>query len=182
MKRGQNGFGAIEALLFLILISILGFTGYYVYHTKNNTDSIYNNTTQTSNSTKAVSKSNTFVFKELGVQIELNDKLKGLTYYISPETGRTIISTDEFSAAYKKCSPDSTSKPDFAGIFKKSGQYSLDDGVDLLKQFNGYYIGWLPNSVNIICTDPANDQPTNQVATDTNHAVKEAFKTATEVK
>lgn len=41
MKHNQKGFGAIEALLFLILLSILGFTGYYVWHTSKNANSTY---------------------------------------------------------------------------------------------------------------------------------------------
>lgn len=51
MKRNQRGFGAVEGLLFLILLSILGFTGYYVYHAKNNANSTYTTTAKTGSDT-----------------------------------------------------------------------------------------------------------------------------------
>ena len=47
MKSGQKGFTIVETLLVLILISILGFTGYYVYHSRNNAKSTYNNAAST---------------------------------------------------------------------------------------------------------------------------------------
>ncbi len=50
MKRGQNGFGVIETLLVLILLSIVGFTGYYVYHSQKNSNSSYNNAAKANNS------------------------------------------------------------------------------------------------------------------------------------
>jgi hypothetical protein len=59
MKRGQKGFGAVEGLLILILISILGFTGYYVYHTRNNANSTYDNSSNTSITTSANHQSKT---------------------------------------------------------------------------------------------------------------------------
>ena len=49
MKGGQKGFGMIESLLALILLCILGFTGYYVYHSRNNTSTTTpNNATNSS--------------------------------------------------------------------------------------------------------------------------------------
>jgi len=51
MKRGQNGFTVVETLLVLILLAIIGFTGYYVYHTRSNANSTYNNATKTANTT-----------------------------------------------------------------------------------------------------------------------------------
>jgi hypothetical protein len=56
MKRNQKGFGAVEGLLILILLSILGFTGYYVYHTRNNANSTYNKTASSTNSPQTASK------------------------------------------------------------------------------------------------------------------------------
>ena len=50
MKHNQKGFGAVEALLFLILLSILGFTGYYVWHTSKNANSTYNSAANTNGS------------------------------------------------------------------------------------------------------------------------------------
>jgi hypothetical protein len=37
-RKNQNGFSAIEAVLILVILGIVGFTGYFVWHTKQNTD------------------------------------------------------------------------------------------------------------------------------------------------
>jgi Flp pilus assembly protein TadG len=55
VKNNQKGFGAVEGLLFLILLSILGFTGYYVYHTSINTNSTYSNAANTSQKASQIS-------------------------------------------------------------------------------------------------------------------------------
>lgn len=51
MKKQQSGFSVIEGLLILVILAILGFTGWYVYHSSNQTDnslSSANNSSQTS--------------------------------------------------------------------------------------------------------------------------------------
>ena len=101
MKRNQKGFGAVEGLLLLILLSILGFTSYYVYHTRNNTSSTYNKSVSSSNSTPTTTSSNNFVFKELGVEIPLPEALKGLSYQ-SEDLGSTTsleLTTPKFTAS-----------------------------------------------------------------------------------
>lgn len=47
MKRGQKGFTIVETLLVLILLAIIGFTGYYVYQSRNNANSSYNDAAST---------------------------------------------------------------------------------------------------------------------------------------
>lgn len=42
MKSGQKGFTIVETLLLLILLAILGFTGYYVWHSQKQTDKTLN--------------------------------------------------------------------------------------------------------------------------------------------
>lgn len=41
LYENQSGFSVIEALLILMVVGILGFTGWYVYHTKNTTNKDY---------------------------------------------------------------------------------------------------------------------------------------------
>ncbi len=41
MKR-QAGFTALEGLLILVIVGIVGFTGWYVYQSRNKTNSLYN--------------------------------------------------------------------------------------------------------------------------------------------
>lgn len=49
LKLTQKGFSAIEVLLFLILLSIIGFTGYYVYHANQKTNDTYSASTDSAN-------------------------------------------------------------------------------------------------------------------------------------
>lgn len=58
MKSGQKGFTVIETLLVLILLAILGFTGYYVWHSQKTANSTYNSAAKTSNSTASSSADN----------------------------------------------------------------------------------------------------------------------------
>lgn len=50
MKSNQKGFGAVEGLLILILLTMVGFTGYYVYHSRNNANSTYDSATKAGSS------------------------------------------------------------------------------------------------------------------------------------
>ncbi len=43
-KIDQTGFAAIEAVLVCVILGIIGFTGYFVWHAKQNTDESLNNT------------------------------------------------------------------------------------------------------------------------------------------
>lgn len=51
MKKNQRGFSAVEGLLFLIVLGLIGFVAWYVYHTKNTVDK----TLSTSNSASTTS-------------------------------------------------------------------------------------------------------------------------------
>jgi Tfp pilus assembly protein PilV len=46
-KTNQSGFSIVEALLILVVVGILGFTGWYVYHTKQTSDKDYSATNST---------------------------------------------------------------------------------------------------------------------------------------
>ena len=52
-QKNQSGFGAVEGLLILIIVGILGFTGWYVYHSQQNTSK---NLTPTSSGTPMFKK------------------------------------------------------------------------------------------------------------------------------
>jgi hypothetical protein len=53
-KLNQSGFSIIEAVLLLVILAIIGGTGYFVWHTKQNTDKSLTNTAK---SAPAISKS-----------------------------------------------------------------------------------------------------------------------------
>jgi len=48
MKRNQKGFGAVEELLVTVVVLLIGFIGWYVYHTSNGANSTYNQVVSTS--------------------------------------------------------------------------------------------------------------------------------------
>lgn len=188
MKRAQSGFGAIEALLILILLTVVGFTGYYVYHSQKNSNSSYNNAAQSSSSTPATaSSSNKFVFKELGIQMTLNDRLKGLRY--RTDSGNLYITDSTYDAAINKCSDSQQSNEiggGYTAIGKTDGQYPADanpiqDGI-LLKQFTNFYVTYgVPNGNG--CSDLSQSQNLHDVADQERGYFVDQFKaTATEVK
>jgi len=53
MKKNQSGFSIVEGLLILIIVGIIGGTGWYVWQAKNNTDDNLSSATKTSNSSQS---------------------------------------------------------------------------------------------------------------------------------
>ena len=47
--RSQQGFSSVEAILVIVAVAIIAGIGWYVYHTKQNTDNALNTATETSN-------------------------------------------------------------------------------------------------------------------------------------
>jgi type II secretory pathway pseudopilin PulG len=189
MKSGQKGFTVVETLLVLILVSIIGFTGYYVYHSRNNANVNYNNSANSSNvSTSSSSNSSKFVFKEIGVQVQLPSSLKDLSYTVfQSDNGNPnlALSTPEFVGALNKCDPTTvgTKNPAFAVITKQTGQFNQDEnpGVGKLKQFKDFWISTAsPNG--IICADTATQQEKDNFFTifhDSSSVLRQAFQSAT---
>jgi hypothetical protein len=182
MKINQKGFGAVEGLLILILISILGFTGYYVYHTRNNATLTYNNAVNTS-ATNPDALSSKFVFKDLGVQFDPKSDLKGLVYRV--DSGYYYLSDDAFVSVLKSC-PDYHTGDDFGGfaaIGKTSGQYPADanpiQAGALLKQFPKFWISYgFPNGLG--CSDTSKARSIHDAAaTEAGKFYSDFQKTAT---
>lgn len=92
-KLNQNGFSAVEAILILIILGILGFTGWFVYHSQNAADKTYSSTdTSTApKPTKTTAKTPTkpkaeapaqsyLTFTEWGVKLPLSGALADARY------------------------------------------------------------------------------------------------------
>ena len=47
--KNQRGFSTVEGVLVVIVVAVIGFVGWYVYHTKQNSDTALNAATTTSN-------------------------------------------------------------------------------------------------------------------------------------
>jgi hypothetical protein len=134
MKRPSNqaGFAAVELLLVLILFAILGFTGYYVVHARNNA----NKTLDTAANTAEPSISKTpskvandqtgyLVIKEWSVKLKLADPISDATYHLS--STKAWLSTaklDKDSA----CFDATNARQTYAGVT----QYKADETVDVL--------------------------------------------------
>jgi cytoskeletal protein RodZ len=56
MERRQQGFSIVEGLLILVIVGILGFTGWYVYHSQKNASNSYSNSVAGSSQTGTASK------------------------------------------------------------------------------------------------------------------------------
>lgn len=50
LKDNRQGFALVESLLIVVIIALISFVGWYVYHAMKNTNNTYNSATKTSNS------------------------------------------------------------------------------------------------------------------------------------
>ncbi|HSW79357.1 MAG TPA: hypothetical protein VLG47_01125 [Candidatus Saccharimonadales bacterium] len=113
LKNVQSGFSAVEGILILVVVGILGFTGYYVWHAKQNADK---NLTTDSSTTPTYNKKstdssdgsvqalpqpnltpgpgadwNTYTNKQLGFSIQIPKQLNAST--ACKKTGNTYTTT-----------------------------------------------------------------------------------------
>jgi uncharacterized protein HemX len=51
LKQDERGFGHLEAILVVVIVAVIGFVGWYVYHAKQNTDKSLDAANSTSNNT-----------------------------------------------------------------------------------------------------------------------------------
>jgi hypothetical protein len=187
----QKGFAALEGLLILVIIAIIGGTGWYVMKAKDNTDKTLSQTANSSaqKSNKAKTSNSRFDLKELGISIVLPPDLKDLTYdaqqITSVSGGKTTalyMSSASFKKVQQKCYGDSTSES-FGAIGRAEGAYPADptpmnsDGA-LIKQFDKFYIsGSYPNGITG-CTQPGVDPGLAQsTAHDLLNSLTNAIKT-----
>jgi hypothetical protein len=190
-KLNQKGFGAIEALLILIIVAGLGFVGWYVMNSnkqkKGQVSNIDKSAVQTTPSTK--SNDQKYIFREMGVKIDLPDALSGLTYAVSNSDGvqYLALTNPEFNNSLQGCNPGEDLRgASFATVDKRSGIYPknpdvLNNDGSLLKQFNGYYIeAGIPNGLG--CSDQSKADSFSQVNSKVKNALFDAFKTVEEVK
>lgn len=59
-RTRQRGFSVVEALIILLVVSVLGFTGWYVYHTRQTSDNNSGKASNSSNSTAVTHEPNPY--------------------------------------------------------------------------------------------------------------------------
>jgi hypothetical protein len=168
MKRIQNGFTVIEGLLILVIVGIIGGTGWYVWHSQKQVDKTLGSAGQTSQKSTKTSQNkqstgnNLFKFTNLGVQFTLPSSLSDFQYFPQTFSDGSVggyISTTAIKNTIKGCNANQgmsdqdidSASLSFAGIGKTKGKYDPNqlDESQLLKQFSSFYASIsYPNGIN----------------------------------
>lgn len=166
MKNNQSGFSVIEGLLIFVIIGIVGFTGWFIWHSKQSTDKTLdkgNQSTFVGTAKKSVASNDTakttndnqniIKFAEIGIQITVPDSIKDLTYTTEKQTDQTgkpvtyiRLSTKTLTAKDADC--DSTGSA-LGVIGRGQGSY-IDANTEanigyygmLQKQFDSFFIDY----------------------------------------
>ena len=182
-KINQQGFSAVETLLIILIMIVIGFAGWYIGNANKDKNS-NTNAKQTASSATTTPKQEVFKIPELGVQFPLPNDLKELTYKAqsSSEANSQILTTPEFSALAQKCGGD-ISEIGFANLFKKTGTYitgPAEGELGVLKQFDGYYITGGDPLYGLPCDQTVYDQLASMQGK-LNRALATAFRSATKI-
>ena len=168
LRQNQHGFSGVEAVLLLVVVGIIGFTGVYVWHAKNSADKTLtaNNSTvpvfkkkatPTSVKSGVTAPQTTFAISELGIKIvNVPTSINDLTDYqyasnssIDPNnTTKTPVkftavqfSTQSLTNADPACSAKTGTS--IGALARTNGTYVNNGPVDngaFVKQFSGFYI------------------------------------------
>lgn len=78
--KSQAGFSAVEVVLLIVIVGVIGFVGWYVYHAKQNSDTVLNSAAHTSaSSTKSKTTGSTATPAPGTDNQSLQTDLNGLT-------------------------------------------------------------------------------------------------------
>ena len=109
----QSGFAVIELLLSLVVLSIIGFTGYYVWHAQKNTDKTLDQTVNPQLATKKSEKVQQITFSRLPLALKevavkqapdcYNQAGVPLTEDGSTDTAANVYYIDDRAAIFGSC-------------------------------------------------------------------------------
>lgn len=108
-KFKQSGFAPLETLLILIIIAIVAFTAWYVFHTKSNANTTYGNAANTqANSVPPVKKTttNSNTKTETTNQVVQTKTDSKLGQYLADTNGKTLYTYNQDKANTSNCSGD----------------------------------------------------------------------------
>lgn len=135
----QQGFAVLEVILIIVILAILGFTGWYVMHSKQQTDATLtkSTTTQTAPLTRVGKSSDgVLTIKQWKVKMTVGSELGTVNYTYEPSTNAMKLSSDlqktlPSSCSYAKNSPWEVSRTQAAK------EDASDKTADIL--VDGYY-------------------------------------------
>jgi prepilin-type N-terminal cleavage/methylation domain-containing protein len=191
----KKGFTAIETMLAVIMVAIIAFVGYYVYHAQSQSNKTLASATQVASSSPAQGStkqaSTTTVkyldIKELGVKFQLSDKISDAYYAVDPN-GYYYFSVHSFdsNAELSGCAATTSDGSGVVALViakpgEPNGDFAGDDWTLQsiqqagLKQVGDTYYGFQKG--NGPCWDPTAPDATNSADEVSN--VIQAFVAAT---
>ena len=100
MKKTQKGFSAIEAVLVLVIVALLGFVVWYVFHTKNSTDTTYGNAANVQTTPQTGNKSSSSAAKPV-VETKTDSKVG---QYLADGSGMPLYTYNQDTDNASNCS------------------------------------------------------------------------------
>lgn len=119
VKLNNKGFGVVEGLLVLVIIGIVGGTGYYVFNANKKADSGSNGSKIVSDKRKVfpnqiITENNTnyLLIKEWGVKFPVSEKMQDIYYYYKKYNGGEAVyfSNKALATKFPECAADQTSR------------------------------------------------------------------------
>jgi len=153
ISKNKKGFTVVEALLIVLVIAVIGFGSYYVWHTQHTNKSTTTAKSATSTSTKTTTTT-TVRITQLGIEVTVPNSIKDLTYsYRTSTTGFgnneqlliADLSTSSLTALDSNCAASNSTA--LGALGKANGTYPANSDVDgfvgqLVKQFPSFYVTW----------------------------------------
>jgi len=191
MKKNSQGFATIEAALLVVILGILGFTGWYVWHAKQNAEEslssnnsttpiIKNKSTTNTSVTTPVSTAKYLEIKEDKIKFPISGVLTDAYYFPDPENSsdiRTITfsthSLDSYNIAVCKAQAKPNAEVNVQGAAQLyfDGVKSEITDITKYKQAGSYWFSIQASK------DCKSDDPTVQAKIT---AVQAAFEEATQ--
>lgn len=166
LQKNESGFSAVEVVLVLVIVALIGTVGWLVYknHHKTTTAAITttsatkpttSTTTKTTTKTTTTTPSTTTVVKipELSIEITVPNSIDDLTYHYTSSTSGSgakeltaDLSTSSLAAQVSSCTANSSTDSanfDALGVLGNyQGQFSSAPDFTLVKQYSTYYIAY----------------------------------------